>query len=277
MPCALPGHCDAPPAAAQAHESPAPPAAAKPPERLQAGDLNQLPALQVKVSFEVRRYPLKDLLADLQKTSGVALSYAPDPALDALRLTAHMQEVPLAAVMSGLSRLYGVTWTHGPNNSYLMAASDRSDLEKQLIKLGDLQGLRARRRVAGHDRQAAFLDEITNEVDPQVLRAPDGVPLTTLPPELQQQVKQYLLDRIAFQLVGGFYLATEASVLDDTLQLATPRGTIPTSAGAVPYPPQVSVSLPDHSTNVSITALGVPPLPNSKPQPQPQAPAPGNR
>lgn len=244
-------------------------------KKLQPADLEREAALGVKVSFEARRRLLRDLLSDLQKRSGVMLRAGHGSPAASVRVTARVKEMPLANLMNALSRLYGVVWTKDADNVYTMRASDRPELQVKMLQLGDPYWFRYRERTpTGHrereQRRNGLADEIMKHVDAGALSSLEGVPVSTLPVELQIKLRRYVEEEVASELASAQRRAVEA--LDQqpwSLHFAPPPGAtirVRTNKGGVTIPtsPSVSVHARDESliTYIPVSVVSsIPPSP----------------
>lgn len=190
---------------------------------LQPADLERDAALAAKVSFEAKQKPLRELLGDLQKTSGVVLLDKAGALSSRVRVTARVKEMSLASMMSALSRLYDVRWTKTAEG-YVMSTVQRG-AEEQLQVTAGRQGhfFRFWRDLIHSDRFPKHLDrsqttdwaaEILPLVDvnrlqvqrgrrqsPPGVPPPKGVPVTELPEDLQRRLRNHLEEQVTFDLL----------------------------------------------------------------------------
>ena len=212
-------------------------------------------ALAAPISLQATQMPLAELLAELQKQSGVTLTLAPDA--PTVRVTARLKQMPLLEVMNALSRMYGVTWAKSEAKAYRLQAGEISDLQRQLLQTGNGQSqtllwewqLR-------QEEQHKFADAVVEEAGILDLETPAGVPLSSLSPETQAKVRQQVESSLA-----PFFLTGQSKLLalrngPWTLHLvphtSTTRGTVTTSA------PNISLLAPDGSV---LSELLIPLLP----------------
>jgi len=190
----------------------------------QALALQANPALQMKVSFEARRQPLTDFLADLQKQSGVTLAAAPDAEVAQLRITARVRDMPLCEVMSALSRLYRVFWNH-EKDTYVMHGSDWNAVEQELLQVGDMNKSNAYllSRVL-RQRGTEIAKAILPHANVSALKTREGFPVASLPQELQQELRRNFEARVAAEIVRGYRDTTEQYLDDCILHIRSAPG-----------------------------------------------------
>ncbi len=230
-----------------------------------AADWKQDLALQTKVSFESKRQPLVDLLAELQKQTGVGLMPAPGTESSKSQITARVQDLPLVAVMDSLSRLYGVSWKKEGNN-YLMSDSTLSALQLELSLLGDLNQLRPPPKLTdGQD--LAF--EVLKHTTVAALATQEGVALSTMPEELQLRIRRNREKRAAFKLVETYKKALAAQNEDNILHIEAPRRTMQTSRGPVTMPPTASLRTDKGAVIAYIATFTTPINMDTNPNPMP--------
>lgn len=103
-------------------------------------ELEQDPALGVKVTFKSSAQSLESLLATLQNTSGITLTATNDTQAAHLLVTARVRELPLATVLGSFSRLYGVRWVKVGEKAYEMRNSEMDTLHRKLLAVGSHSG-----------------------------------------------------------------------------------------------------------------------------------------
>ncbi len=153
-------------------------------------ELQAVAALQAKVSLEARQMPLSELLVALQQQSGIAFAVADEfPSAQTL-LTLRLNQTPLASLMGSLSRIYGVHWDE-ENGTWMLRASDQGSLQVAIARSvgadGHMMPLKQARQA---QEQADLVAEIYDSVDSELWKAPTGVPLISLPAQLQQRLRQ---------------------------------------------------------------------------------------
>lgn len=233
---------------------------------LSADALKGEAALQAKVSFEAKRRPLAEVLAEVQKQSGVTVQAAPDSPAQTARLTARVKDMTLAELMGALSGLYGVEWLRSGDKSYLMRSGPA--LEAKLLQAGDPGWFRfwqveGRRPVAPKhltlEAPVDWLSEITRQVpledlmvDAADLKMGDeassdkGVPVSQLPAELQRKLRRYMETEAGLSLLRerGQTLA-RLRALDENCTLTIVPGWQGATAAEGTSPPQVRIHAAD--------------------------------
>ncbi len=148
------------------------------------------PSLRAKVSSTLVREDLAKAVAVLAEKSGTKLSVSDAVKAEGLRLTMSIRDMPLAEAMTAIALLYGLQWSkidegftlehyHSsltPNMRRLMRAAP-------LTRLSDLLSEHRHDSAAGLARS---LDE--SLTDTQRDQLPRGLPLNSLPPQVQQKV-----------------------------------------------------------------------------------------
>lgn len=164
------------------------------------------------ISLEVKEATLGDLLSEMQKQGGVTLKLS--PVLDSRRrVTARATALPLYQVMNALNDLYGIGWAKAPDGSYLMQ-SELSPARAGALQIGDPDWFQYWRSQAVQKIAPArlTLDEpvdwqselLKAGVDEAMLRAPDGVAVSALPPELQTLVRRAVESYFALKLMSEY-------------------------------------------------------------------------
>lgn len=153
-------------------------------------ELRDVAELQSKVSLEARQMPLSELLTELKKQSGVAFAVADQfPAAKTL-LTLRLNQTPLASLMGSLSRIYGVRWNQ-ENGVWMLRASDQDALQVAVARSVGADGyLMPKKQNRRAQEQADLSAEIYDSVEAELWEVPDGVPLSKLPADLQQRLRQ---------------------------------------------------------------------------------------
>ncbi len=231
---------------------------------LQPAELETEKALAVPVSLDARRRPVKDLLSDVQKQSGVSLTMSAGLIPEKALVTAHLKEMPLSSFMAALSRLYSVRWSK-TESGYAMNPSDRSEVEQKITEMGDWfrflswQSLIDAAHFSKHltrkplapwadgefeqgPENAPLAEEIWPYVSGGDLRK--GVPFSTLPEELQQKVRAFIEDEVGDELTRNFTNGTLESLKGYRLYIAArnpnfidtspPKPETPTMPGVFP-------------------------------------------
>lgn len=170
-----------------------------------APELETDAALQAKVSLEAKRRPLKDIVGDLKKQSGVALALAPDAPPASAPVTLRVSEMPLWKMMASLSRIYGATWSKN-GAAYTLRSAKLDPLDLGMLRRGfwyrwrlhylDTYNLQQR-------ENSALAREILRHVRRDQLNSPQGAPFSDVPQELRDQVRKYLQEEDAQRILDG--------------------------------------------------------------------------
>lgn len=181
---ASPAHSQPPAASPTAQQEAAP-------ARLSAADLEREAALQAKVSLEAKSLPLGELLALLQKQSGVNLRAAPGSPADEVRVTARIKEMPLWNLLAALGRLYGVEWSAGRQKEYTMHGSSRSKLSVRMLALGGTTRYDGPQERGEREQQGLELKNDIMQAAGGALGRRGGIAVSSLPGDLQIRLLQY--------------------------------------------------------------------------------------
>lgn len=144
-------------------------------------------SLQRAVTFEAKRQPLPEVLAALQKQSGVTLSVTPSSPLAVKLLTARAKDLPLASVMETLSQLYGAAWDK-KGAGFELKSNGRNLLDNEMWKMDATSYNAALNAI---DNPIDWRDEIAN-LGVQQLQQKNGVPFEEVSPEIAQQLRAQL-------------------------------------------------------------------------------------
>ncbi len=181
---AAPAHSQLPAAAPTAQQQAAP-------GRLSAADLEREAALQAKVSLEAKSLPLGELLALLQKQSGVNLRAAAGSPANEVRVTARIKEMPLWNLLAALSRLYGVEWNTSGPKEYTMHGSSREKLSVRMLALGGTPRYDGPQERSEREQQGLALKDDIMKAAGGALGRRGGIAVSSLPGDLQIRLLQY--------------------------------------------------------------------------------------
>ncbi|MGI9091731.1 MAG: hypothetical protein ACR2GG_11635, partial [Gemmatimonadaceae bacterium] len=193
------------------------------------------PALQIPLSFEVKSLPLSELLAQLQKQSGVIFKIADEPQSAPLRVTARANKLPLAEVMRALRRLYGVSWTRDAPTSWTMSYSEKGALERELLRFGEADNLQTLRLQKVRERHPDWLGEVFQHTDDAALNGAGGVSLSVLPVEMRARLRADSEANASYRVIED-HLRAQLALIDDyriSFEWLQPRPT--QNAPAAPY------------------------------------------
>ena len=187
-----------PPQAEGPVENPAP----APQKTDNEGDLTALHleaevALQHKISLEIQRKSLKNVLDEIGRANGLTLTA--DDATSQIFLTARVEAMPIGTLMGALARVYGASWTKKSDTEFLWQPLNLENWQTLLRRSGQGQfagiedhwALSKAQLQEISDLEQEMVDEIKAR-DPQT---PD-VAFASLPEDLQTRVRQ-LAERVA--------------------------------------------------------------------------------
>ncbi len=178
----------------------------------EAGALGIDPKLATQVSLEAKEQSLPDVLASLQQKIGIKLQLSPNSTLTQKKVTAWIREMPLSEMMIALSHLYGGDWSK-QNDGYQMRDDTRSLAQRELLSVGSLQWFRywqepVRRRVAPQrltfDEPTDWEGEFLNAGLSESLESPQGLAFSSLPKELQTQLRAEVQTQVGLALVRDY-------------------------------------------------------------------------
>lgn len=165
------------------------------------------PDLQKEISLEAKRLPLREIVAQLQKQSGVSLSLGADAPADKT-LTALVTKMPLATFLETLSRVYGVSWEK-VGDAYQMRGNQRGELHLQLLQVGDPYRYRFRfmfyNRTDREQNRVALGRAVVKQVGLEALKTPQGVAFESLAKPLQERVKYAIEESAAERMSTMLY------------------------------------------------------------------------
>jgi len=195
---------------------------------LSGADLTGEAALQTKVSFEAKSQPLSALLRDLSKQGNAVLAAGAALHADDLRVTARVKAMPLGALLKELGGVYGAVWTKNALGEYLMelsAPSGQGEVEQKLplLESVDTSLFLARQKNGGNDPRE-LINAVLDSVDEASLRK-DGVAFSSLPPEVQQKVRDGLTQAVVFQLAHSLKRARIEEIEKNRLHVETAKTT----------------------------------------------------
>ena len=151
-------------------------------------------AFLTQVSWEGKRVALSDVMAELQKQSGVTLTLAADAPADKL-VTGHTEPMTLAQLLERISRLYGLVWSK-EGGAYVARGNDRGELHLKMLQMGDLSNYNYQSenyvRLYKEREKAVIAQEIIDIKGVDALRAPEGVALSELPQSLRDRLRRIM-------------------------------------------------------------------------------------
>ena len=187
-------------------------------------------ALEALITLEVERKPLRQVLDEVEKQSGVRLSTQEAPVLDALLLSARAQKMPLFEMLNGIGRLYSIGWKKVGEREWAADATPRTEHAILATRVGDMQMYKWEAYGGkGYKDWLAAADETIaralEEVDENTLRSPEGVPFSALSPQVQKEIQEGVRSRIKLILASTQSLAVKA-VRDGMMVNVSPDGEI---------------------------------------------------
>jgi hypothetical protein len=185
----------------------------------------QLPdeeALYKEISCELRRQPLPEFIAELQKQSGVKLALqgmpeqniTPDE-IAKLLVTTRVVKKPVGAVLQNLDRLFGIVWKQRAPGSYVGQVRSRGDWRTRLLQFGDLGYYRSG-NYGGPVLEARqqSINKMVRKVSDSIRATNQKLPATVkfidLPAPLQKEIRQEAEARARYLTVGRQIRAIEA-------------------------------------------------------------------
>ena len=210
-------------------------------------DVSAEKSLQVPVKLDVMRQPLRDVLADLEKQSGVRLLNDSKEIGDLL-LTARLRPTPLHEVLSGLTRLYNIAWTKRAEAEYVVDVSGRTNFDTQLLQLGTMWYYRFRQHVrsgrqARDERLRELTDRVFNQFGEEDLAAPEGIAFKSLPPEIQKQIRDQIEYDTARDMAHNQLTARSIFSHDWTLRLIASQRQQPLLQGLINGKPRFMIPI----------------------------------
>ena len=204
------------------------------------------PALSVKVSFTAQREPLGEFLARLSKLGGTRFELPTDSPFKAKKLTATATEMPLLQVIQSLNRLYGMTWDELPAGGYSAVAIPLNEIEKEIWKFGDLMGWASPEQSMSGPKRKALAQALLQYLNAETIKTPAGQPLSSVPQELQKQVRDTIEYQSALSLIDAYSRALLPNIADSFL-----------SAQRRPANPKPADGVDDKTTTATPTTVNL--------------------
>ena len=214
------------------------------------------------VSLQLKEQPLTQVLAEVQKQSGLNLSLSPDakPALGAKSVTLSVQGMPLGELMQSVAHLYGAQWK-SENDGYTLSDGHLSPARQELLRAGDLQWYRFWQHPLLQPKAPArfTLEELPNWKDEftrlglfDALSSPQGVAFADLPADTQLKLRTIMLRNLSSYLIHDY---SEAASLEHDLTIRTGL-TTQASVNGKPLPRSLQLSvLADDGTSLDDIVL----------------------
>ncbi len=177
------------------------------------------------INLRARHAPLTEFVKELAKQGGVVLQLDADVAnLDA-QVTARIHNLPIEEVLASLSRLYRLSWKRQENGSRFASLVPQGSTVDGLVPLGNPSSvIFAAGRVLydfDHPTENGASDialRIVRQIGEQTLlnAKKKGVPFSSLPENLQQEIKTHLQSIAALDNLQG-YLNTNGAQWNDAV------------------------------------------------------------
>ena len=191
-------------------------------------------ALGVKASFTVQRRPLNEFLNQLHQQTGVGIKLPENSPLHLKRLTATGTDMPLTEVLSCLSRLYAINWQKLPDGSYVAAELKLNDVERELMKFGDLDSWRTPEASMSGEKRRSLALAIVEHTDGALLKSPAGQPLAEMPADLQTRLRKEIEQHAALNLIATYAKASIFNFSDSLFRIQQPPPSKPDPRVALP-------------------------------------------
>lgn len=176
------------------------------------------PQLQKQVTFSIKRKPLQEFLASLQKQSGIPLTLQTNKFQDAL-LTANSKGMSLVSALESLASLYSAHWQKEGRN-YTLVSNDLDELHLLMAQEGFSAFYSSSNRNAEREEAGTQIaDEIVGLFEPKDLESREGVPFSTLPAELQDRALEVFRSDSASELILAQQRLDEVTALLQELRL----------------------------------------------------------
>jgi hypothetical protein len=190
------------------------------------------------IMLEAKRLPIQALLRQLEQQSGVTLRIPPETFMSTALITARLDKMPLAQVLSSLADLYGIGWSKGADGAYIVETGVTSERERGLIALGEVEWFQYWENLVSSPVAPAYLtpqperdkdnwgDEVIGHVNAIELINLPGVKLDRLPPESQQKLKHHVERMVAQVLVKEFRAVSPIQIAAATLNIEPRKAAI---------------------------------------------------
>lgn len=160
--------------------------------------------------------PLSEVLKSLSAQSGVALDGG--ELATAKRVTLSVRDMELRTAMAGLADLYQADWPVQGENNYLLKQREMLPWRRDLIQLGNINDWGFYRTNWSRPFAPPYLttpyaydwQALLDNMDTKALESPAGVPFSSLPLELQQEIRRATSWEIKHQAVEGIAVRDRA-------------------------------------------------------------------
>ena len=166
--------------------------------------------LGAKITLQAKRQPLSEVLATLSAQSGIALDGG--ELATTKRVTLSVRDMELRDAMASLEELYQADWQVQGENQYQLRPRTLLPWQRTLAQLGNLSLWGYYRTDWSRPFAPPYLtaeyafdwEGLLKKMDIKAVSSPEGVPLSTLPPELQAELRRISSWRSKLQAVRGF-------------------------------------------------------------------------
>lgn len=175
-----------------------------------ANDVNPA-GMETKVSLDTKRMPLGQVLAILQKQSGITLTTSADIPPTTTLVTARVRQMPLSDLMQNLARLYDAAWNDNADGAHVLKPKPRSDFERPFFRVGRIGTYLSHRLWEKLERTGQIQSEqddavnwpleISAVANMAVLRSKEGVPVSALDEELQRALRALVEEQLSVEML----------------------------------------------------------------------------
>jgi hypothetical protein len=172
------------------------------------------PALEKKVSFTVEREPFGEFLDRLSKLSGTRFMLPAASPFKSKKITASVKEMPVTEVVRSINRLYGLTWDENPDGGYIAVELPLNGIEQEIWKFGDLRNWNSPEQSMSGPNRKALAQSLLPHLIPELINNKTGQSISTVPLELQKQVRETISYSAALDLVNSHSKALLPHIAD---------------------------------------------------------------
>jgi len=179
-------------------------------------ELHNVELLQQSVSLEAKHASLAQLFALIGKTAPVKLE-AEEPLLKDYRVTLRVEKMPLCTLMSALSHIFNIGWSSTKEGVWSASNDGSDELQKNINRGAEIF---YRREMTLDEREERYM-KLNKAVGDILQAAPltnDGVAFSSLPPDLQKEIRAEFEWEAATFLVTAYqeayhFLSPDAMVI----------------------------------------------------------------
>ena len=170
--------------------------------------------LTAKITLQAKRMPLSEVLAALSQQSGITLNGG----ATTKRVTLSVHDMELREAMVALEDLYQADWQAQGEKGYLLHQREMLPWQRNLAQLGNIDDWGYYRTRWSRSFAPPYLtttyaydwQELLDSLDRQALESPEGVPFSSLPPEMQSEIRRVTSWEIKHQAIEGAALRNQA-------------------------------------------------------------------